>query len=135
MKLKIQHIMDATLLISQIIREQRPMPLRGKFQLARLHAKLVPEFNVIDQQRDALITTYNTKQEKVNAETGETTELDNWVVPPEQMSDFAAKWKEIADQELDIDVAPLALADLDLGSGTNGSVEAHELIILGDFIV
>ena len=59
MKLTVQKAMDATLVISQIIREARPMPQKGKYRLARLHAKLLPEFQTINTRRDEMITAYD----------------------------------------------------------------------------
>ena len=47
--------MDMTLLISQIIREGRQMPQKGKYRLARMHSKLMVEFTTINAQRDEMI--------------------------------------------------------------------------------
>lgn len=125
MKLTVAQIRDATLVVSQIIREQRPMSQRGKFRLARLHAKLLPEFTTIEAQRDALIREHGSLVE------GET---DKWSVPPEHMADFGAAWKLIADEEIEVELTPVPIGDLDVPGVANGSIEAHEIIALGDLI-
>lgn len=127
MQLKIQNVMDATLLISQIIRDQRPMPQIGKYHMARMHAKFLPEFVTINAARDAMITAYQCHQ---TLEDG--TETAEWMVPPDKVDEFNAAWLEIAGREISIDVEPLTLADVDLGPGVNGVIEASEFIVLGD---
>lgn len=124
MKLTAQQIRDVTLVVSQIIREQRSMPQRGKFRLARLHAKLLPEFNVIDAQRDSLVKEHGDPVEG---------DISRWEVSAEHMPEFNAAWKTIADEEIEVDVQPIHLSDLDCGTA-NGGIEANELIVLGDLI-
>lgn len=130
MKLTVTQIREATLVVSQIIREARPMPQRGKLRLARLHMKLLPEFTTIEAQRDALIQEHGVPA--LDPVTNEPM-LDKWMVPPENMADFNAAWAAIADDEIDVDVTPIPMADLDTGTG-NGGIEATEIIILGDLI-
>lgn len=135
MKLTVQQMIDATLTVSQIIREARPMPLRGKYLLGRLHTKLVPEFNAANAQRDALIRAYDVRQtQKVTLATGDEVEVETeeYMVPPDKMTEFLASWAEIASEQIEIDVQPVPVSALDLGG--NGSIEAHELIVLGDLI-
>lgn len=118
MKLSANQLRDATLTVSQIIRESRSMPQIGKFRLARLHAKLIPEFTVIEIQRDNLIKEHGALVE------GET---DKWQVPDANMADFNAAWKVIADHEIEVDVIPIPIGDLD-------SIEAGELVMLGELV-
>lgn len=141
MKLKVQHVMDATLVISQIIREQRPMPQRGKFKLARLHAKLLPEFTTITATRDQMITAYGYHAQIPDpawADTGASNapmiESPEFQVPDDKLAEFNAAWAEIGNQEINVDIEPIPLADLDLGVGQNGSIEANELIALGELV-
>lgn len=139
MKFKVQHVMDATLLISRIIRERRPMPQKGKYRLARMHAKLLPEFTVINDQRDALIKAYDheTKVKIKDAdgvETEASTTPPSYSVPLDKMDEFTAAWKEIGDGEIEVDVEAIPLAQLDLGDGTDGCIEAAELITLGELV-
>ena len=125
MKLTVAQVRDATLVISQIIREQRPMSQRGKFRLARLHAKLLPEFNTIEAQRDALIKEHGSLLE------GET---DKWSVNPEHMDAFNEAWAAVAGEEIEVDATPIPIGELDAPGVANGSIEAHEIIVLGDMI-
>lgn len=123
MKLKAQQVFDATLCLAAVIRENRPMPQKGAYRLARLHSKLLPEFNVLSEKRDQLISSYDWKN-------------DDGVlaVPPEKETEFFARWKEIAEEELEVAVEPVPLAQLDLGDAVAGSVTAAELIVLGDLV-
>lgn len=138
MKLTVEQVRTATLTIAQIIREQRSMPQKGKFRLARMHTKLLPEFKTIDEQWDALIKVHGVPQTRhvTNAETGavSTEDTGEWVVPPENVKEFNEAWKPVAQEVLEIDVEPVALCDLDCGTG-NGAIEAHELIALGDLVI
>lgn len=140
MKLKVQHVMDATLVVSQIIREARPMPQKGKYRLARMHAKLLPEFTTINDRRDAMIKEYDTLETEpvTDGATGEVSHVPKanaqWMVPPDKMPEFNEAWKVVGDQEIDVDVEPLPLSQLDLGNGTDGAIEARELITLGELV-
>jgi len=125
MLLRVQQLMDATLMVSAVIREARPMPQRGKFRLARLHARLEPEFKTINEQRNALIRAFDTPDPEHEGQ---------WIVPAEQLAAFNAQWAEIAETVIDVDVAPVPLADIDNGPEANGAIEAHELVVLGDLI-
>lgn len=138
MKLTVQQIYDAVPIISQIIRDKRVMPLKGKYRLARMHAKLLPEFNTADAARSDLIKAYDTHM-KIEVEDPETHERkqidgDNWIVPDDKMPEFTASWKQIADQEIEVDVEPMPLAQLDMGDDVNGAIEAGELITLGALV-
>lgn len=132
MKLKVQHLMDATLIVSQIIREQREMPQLGKYRLARLHAKLLPEFTLIDARRDEIIRAYDTKQIVINFDLSET-ETDRYEVPADKMDEFTTAWLVIGAEEIDIDIQPIPIACLSI-DGSDGAIEAGELITLGELI-
>lgn len=138
MKLTVQQTMDAVLVISQIIREQRPMPQRGKYRLARMHAKLLPEFQTINAQRDDLIKAYNHHETIKNKDpaTGAESEVINqeFSVPLDKMGEFTEAWKKIGGEEIDIDIEPIPLSQLDLGDNADGSIQASELITLGDLV-
>lgn len=136
MKFKVQQLMDATVVIAQIIREQRHMPQRGKYRLARLHAKLVPEFDIANAVRDKLIIEHGVKQTAPTTDAaGVVTmaETGQWWVPPENLEAFTAAWKPTADLEIEVDVEPLLLADIDAGDA-NGAIESSELAVLGDLV-
>lgn len=137
MKLKVQHLMDAVLVISQIIREQgqdlRPMPQKGRYRLARMHAKLLPEFTTINTKRDEMISAYGYHQLVAGPDDTQV-ESANFAVPADKMDEFTAAWKEIAGEEIEVDVEPIPLAQLDLGDGTDGSISANEFIVLGALV-
>lgn len=139
MKLKIQHVMDATLVLTKIINEQRQMPQKGKYRIARLHAKLLPEFKLIDARRDEMIKTYNNPQTRIERTPedpiGHEVPVDGeWQVPADKMPEFIAAWKLIGDEEIDVDAQPIPLSSLSVSDDTDGAIEAHELIALGDLI-
>lgn len=139
MKLKVQQVMDSMLVVTNIINRQCSMPQRGKYLLARMHTKLLPEFKVMDARRDELIQAYNTPQTRT--ETGDdghpiqVSVEGLWQVPPEKMPEFTAAWKEIGDEEIDVDIQPLPLRAISMPDGSDGMIEASELITLGDLVV
>lgn len=140
MKLKVQHIMDAVVLISQIIREERPMPQKGKYRLARMHSKLLPEFNVIDKRRNDMIKAYNhhpmvsagpSAEDPLGEKMVESTEFS---VPEDKIEEFMKEWNEIAETEIDIDVVPMPIDQFDLGDKFDGSLQGNDIIVLGSLI-
>jgi len=134
MKLKAQDLYSATLIVAAIVREQRPMPLKGKYRLARLHAKLLPEFSLLDAQRDEMIKAYDHK-EKIRDASGEIVGVaENFSVPAGKLAEFAEAWGKIVEEEIEVDVEPIPLAQLDLGDAVDGSLHASELIGLGGLV-
>lgn len=132
MKLKAQQVYDATLTVSRIINDNRPMPQKGKYRLARLHQKLLPEFTTLNERRDAMITAYD--HHATIGDFPTTRELPEFSVPPDKLPEFTAAWKEIGDQEIEVDVEPVPLAYLELSESADGSIQAHELVTLGDLV-
>lgn len=124
MKLKAQTVYNATLIVAGIIREKRPLPTKGSYRLARLHAKLSPEFDVLNRKRDAMIRTIGVQDE----------DGINYTVPDEKMPEFTADWAEIAEEEIEVDVEPIPLSQLDLGPNVASSITAGELLELGDLV-
>lgn len=134
MKLTVQQVMDVTLVISQILRDQngnprddgsvvpRPMPQKGRYRLTRMHTKLTPEFKTINEQRDELIKAYDHK------------EGENYAVPVDKMAEFTEAWKKIADEEIEVDVEPIPFDQLDLGNNVDGCLTPQELFILAPVI-
>lgn len=139
MKLTAQQVFDATLTLAQIIREKRPMPQKAKWLLARMHTKLLAEFNPIAAQRDELIRSYNyhpPSLKVVGMTDAPVTVPDetNFTVPPDKVTEFNAAWAEIGKTEIEVDVQPIALDVLCLASDANGGIEAIELQSLGGLI-
>ncbi len=142
MKLKVQQVMDATIVLTRIVNDRRPMPQRGKYLVARMHAKLLPEFKIIDGRRDEMIRAYNNPQTRVvpgsiQAE-GESPQMEpiegQWQVPADKMPEFTEAWKAIGAEEIDVDVQAIPLLSLSLPDGSDGAIEANELITLGDLV-
>ena len=156
MKLKVQHLMDATLILAQIVQENRLMPQKGKYRIARMHAKFMPEALLIHNRRDDMIRAYDTKQVIPNPEyemLGEegrkaiidsgfidklppaTIETGEYTVPEDKLPEFNAAWSEMAAQEIEIDVQPIPLDQLCFDNrDIDGGIMAQEILILGDLI-
>lgn len=140
MKLTVQHAMDATLTLAAIICEERQMPQKGKYRVARMHAKLLPEFKTINERRDEMIKAYDYHVKVPGPMTAadplgqEMVDGPEWQVPPDKNDEFNAAWKAIADDTIELEIQPIPLAYLDLGAGVDGSITANELIILGDLV-
>ncbi len=140
MKLKAQLVFDAVPVISTIIREKRPLPQKGKYRLARMHAKLLSEYNTLAERRDAMIMAYDspllTFHSSEEDPIGQRAKPSGkYTVPEEKLSEFTAAWKEIGDTEIEIaDLEPIPLDQLSLSDDANGAIEAVELITLGDLV-
>jgi hypothetical protein len=133
MKLTVQQIYDATETLAAIIRERRPMPQRGKFLLARMHAKLLPEYNIANEHRVDLIKSYGFHP-KEKLENGIEIDSEGFAVPEGKLAEFRESWGKIASESIEVDIEPIALTALDLGAMANGSIEANEMIVLGELI-
>lgn len=152
MKLKIQHLMDATLVISQIIREERPMPQKGKYRFARMHDKLNREFLIINARRDEMIKAYDhhpmVPNPAYNPEVSAEDAANNvvtlepkmipskeWSVPLDKLEEFTKAWMEIGEEEIEVDVQPIPLEQLCFADpNANGSINGHEFIVLGELV-
>jgi hypothetical protein len=121
MRLTIAQVFSAMQALDAIIREKRAMPQLGKYRLARMHAKLLPEFVAANARRDGLITKY-----------GRPRDDGQFAVPPDRMAELNAEWEPIAEAYVGVDVEPIRLADL--GDQVNGALEAIELLLLGDLV-
>lgn len=126
MQLTIRQVFDAVPALDAIIREKRPMPQLGKFRLARMHARLLAEFATANVLRDELITRHGDRRED-----------GTFWVPPERLAEFNADWDPIAAATVEVDIAPVHLADLLLGTSAdpaNGAIEVNELLALGELV-
>ncbi|MGC8534916.1 MAG: hypothetical protein ACP5QR_05210 [Rhizomicrobium sp.] len=132
MKLTVQQVFDATIVVDHIIRSQRKLPQKGKYRLARLHAKLAPEFKLLNERRDEMIKAYDYHPPVAD---GQPAAADAYAVPADKMAEFAAAWADIAKEVIEVDVEPVPLAQLDLGDDVDGAIEVHELVALGDLVV
>ena len=128
MKLKVQQVFDATLALKHIIDRGAAMPVEGRYRVIRMHAKLLTEFAPICEQRDALISAYDYREEIDGVPSLQ------FSVPVDKMAEFSAAWKDIAEQEIEVEVEPLPLGQLELDHDVEGSVSFAELIALGDLV-
>lgn len=141
MKLTVDKMMAATIVISIIIREKRPLPQKGSYRLARLHSQLLKDFTVASEKRDAMITAYGFHPmvpAPLSAENpmGEgLVPSDAFAVPDDKAEEFSAAWKEIGGEEIDLDVQPISLSCLDLGGNVPSSIAANEFIAMGDLVI
>lgn len=141
MKLTVQRIMEVVPLIHAIITEKRPLPQKGAYRLARLHAKLQPEFATAHAQRDAMIRAYDTPElappPKSAADPlgqGPDVPTGNYMVPADKLEEFTAAWDEIAKEAIEVDLQPIPLEQLDLGDDKAACVNALELVVMGDLV-
>jgi hypothetical protein len=141
MKLKVLHIFEAAPIIAQIVREKRPLPQKGAYRIARMHIKLAAEYALAAERHDALIISYDhfamvpppkTKDDPLGQ--GEPVKSTQNSVPDDKIAEFQAKWKEISDLEVDVDVEPIPLSQLDRGGECVALISAMELITLGDLV-
>ena len=142
--MQVKNMMDATLILSAIIRENRKLPPKGKFLLGRMHAALEPEFARVKKEYDTIVTSYNHKTEIANPAYNpepdtegnsqpKTVEIDS--VPNDKSEDFQKRWAEIADVEIELPVSPININDLCLPADQgDGSITAFEFIKLGALI-
>lgn len=130
MRLKIHQVFNAVQALDAIIREKRRMPQLGKFRLARMHAKLLPEFVTANAQREELIRRHGNVQPD-----------GQFMVGPAAMRAFTAEWEPIAEAEVDVDVEPISVTSSEISLAApgdwdehNGPIEASELLLLGDLV-
>lgn len=156
MKIKASTIFTALQVITEIIDQRRPMPQAGKYRLARMHAKLLPEWKVLNDQRTDLIKAYNThvripkpievgeviplldgetSDEATKRRMAETIEGPEYEVPAEHLPKFESDWAEIMAQEIDIEINAIPIGMLSPANAPNGSVEAGEIVLMGELIV
>lgn len=145
MRLKAEHVYEAMLVISQIIRDQRPMPLRGKFLLARMHSQLLSDFNVIAMQHDDTVRVCGVRRKipdptfngfKIDPMSQSVPMIDgpDFIILPECRAAWEVLWRPIADELIDVNVQPIPIGALSLGDGVDGTIQANELSILGELI-
>ena len=135
LKLKVDHVYQATQTVIAIINENRAMPQKASYRLARLYAKLKPEFDLIAARRDAMIEAYNHKAlDPIQVEGEPPRYAENYSVPPDKIGEWKKAWTDMGDEEIDIEVDPLPLEQFDRGDAAPSVLTAGELIALGDLV-
>lgn len=135
MKLKAQDLYNAVLILSAIMRERRAMPFKGSYRIARMHALLKPEWDVLNKKRDELIEAYNHKAEIKDKDGTVLMLAEQFSVPNDKLPEFNAAWKEIGDMEIEVaNLEPIPVAQLDLGEHVPSAIHAGELLDLGNLV-
>lgn len=135
-----QQIFVATQTLATIINERRPLPTKGIYRVTRMHAKLFPEFSLLNDQRTAKIVSYGYKQAAIDGVLVAPELADNAdvvmqdAVPAEMMAEFVAWWKELAGVETDVNIEPIPIDQLSLGDDAIGSITFAEFAALGDLV-
>ena len=140
MKLTVQHVFDATPILANIMRENRPLPSKGKYRIARIHRKLEAEWNLIAERYNALVKGYDYQRPTINGErvTDEqakdaaNVEMQQ-AVPDDKMPEFLAAWKELAAEEIDVAIEPIPLDQLCI-DGEEGGISIAEFSVLADLV-
>lgn len=122
MKLTVQQVFDATQTLATIISENRPLPQKGRYRVARMHAKLLPEFTVANDQRTAKIMAYEN-----------TNEAGQPAVPDAEMPGFIAWWNEMASETIEVNIDPIPIDQLCI-DGQEASISFAEFAVLADLV-
>mgnify|MGYP001608875539 CR=1 FL=1 len=122
MKLTVQRIFDVTQVLALIINEKRPLPGKGVYRVARMHAKLFSEFTTINDQRTAKVMSYGHKNEDG---------LD--AVPDDKMEEFVAWWADIASVEVEAPIEPIPIDQLAI-DGQESSISFAEFVVLDNLV-
>ena len=122
MRLKVQQVFEATQVLAAIINENRPLPTKGKYRVARMHAKLFPEFTTANDQRTAKIVSYDYKND-----------AEQPAVPDEKMPEFVAWWNELAGEEIEVGIEPIPIDQLCI-PGADSPISFAEFGVLGDLV-
>jgi len=125
MKIKVQHLMDATMVIRQIITEKRPLPQKGNYRLARMFDKLAREFDILNAKRDEMIKAYDYHADGAK----------EWSVPPEHIPEFTKQWAELGAEEIEVDIEPIPLEQLCFADpDVQATIDVSEFIVLGSLV-
>ena len=144
MKLTVQHVFDATPILANIMRENRPLPSKGKYRIARMHRKLEAEWNLIAERYNALVKAYDytrlvmpdgTRVPPGTLEASGTPPdaVAQQAVPDDKMPEFLAAWKELAAEEIEVTIEPIPLDQLCI-DGEEGGISIAEFSVLADLV-
>ena len=124
MKLTVAHLYAAQITLTAIINRKAPMSQKGKYRIARMHRKLMPDFQVANEQRELFISAFGHREEGA----------ENFSVPVDKMDTWHEFWTNgLAKETVEIDVQPIPLSTL-VSDDANGSIEAIEIMDLDDLV-
>ncbi len=141
MKLTVQRVFEATQVLAAIINEKRPLPMKGVYRVARMHAKLFAEFGPINDQRTVKVMSYGHKRHTVNGIPVTVTEGDKFsdnvlmqdAVPDDKIPEFMAWWADFASAEIEVAVEPIPLDQLCI-DGQESSISFAEFAVLDNLV-
>ena len=154
MKLTVQQVFDATPILANIMRENRPLPSKGKYRIARMHRKMQTEWDTIAERYNAMIKTYDHQRRVHEIEKSDGKRVVERVsdeeyaamsdeakaktvmqdaVPDDKLPEFQAKWKELAAEEIDVAIDPIPLDQLCI-DGEEGGISIAEFSVLADLV-
>ena len=140
MKLTVQQVFDITPLLAKIKEENRPLPSKGKYRIARLHRKMEAEWNTIAERYNAMIKTYDHKRPMIDGKVVTVEEAEGAAnvvmqdaVPDDKMPEFLAKWKDLAAEEIEVAVEPIPLDQLCI-DGAEGGISIAEFSVLDTLV-
>ena len=136
MILTVQQVFDATPILAKIKDENRPLPSKGKYRIARMHRKMEAEWNTIAERYNAMIKVYGHQRPTINGKVVTAEEAEGAAnvvmqdaVPDEKWQEFLAAWKDIAAEEIEVAVEPIPLDQLCIG-GEEGGISIAEFSVL-----
>jgi len=112
-KLTVNDLLAAKAAIARMVGLK--MPGRAGYWLARLDAKLTPEWRVVEEKRMELVQKH-----------GETDDKGTTKVPPEKLKDFIAEYNVIGGESIEVDLQPIwlsVLADCEIPVGDMMAIE------------
>lgn len=128
MKLTMGQVRRAYIAVMEIAKNDRAMPDKGKYRVARLAALLKGEFEASEKARHDLIKSY-----------GKATEDGGAMVPPEKIGDYGERWLALEAVEVDVAVRAIPLSQIFMPAGEKDApavnpVSVGELIGLGPLV-
>jgi len=94
---------------------QKELPIKPSYWLGRIANKVLPELKTFEETRMSLIKKYTKKDKKGNPlykmdKNGKAIEPKNYDIENEE--EFLKEFKELAEQEIEININPIKLDDL-----------------------
>ncbi len=141
MIITVQHVFDAAPILARIMNENRPLPGKGVYRIARMNRKLQTEWTLIAERYNVLVRSYNHKRPLIDGKQVEPTEENlkdpacvmQDAVPEDKMAEFQAKWAELAAEEIEVAVEPIPLDQICI-DGHEGHISFAEFTALGTLV-
>jgi hypothetical protein len=112
MKLKTANVIQSAAILTAIINSDRPLPTKGKYRVTRMQKVLAKEAALLEEQRSNLVKKMG---EEIFEGEGEKRTSKGWQVSLDKMPEFVKEWESILGSEIDVQVEPIPLSQLDTG--------------------